>query len=57
MKLGILMSATLTATVVVPTAVAQADGPDDQFLALVSAQRIPGPPDRLIAAGRAACDY
>jgi hypothetical protein len=51
------MSATLTATVVVPTAVAQADGPDDQFLALVSAQRIPGPPDRLIAAGRAACDY
>jgi Protein of unknown function (DUF732) len=45
------------ATVVVPAAVAHSDSHDDLFLALISAQGIPGPPDQLIAAGHAACDH
>jgi hypothetical protein len=49
--LGALLAAALATT-----AVAHADDQDDQFLALVSAQSIPGAPEQLIAAGRAACD-
>jgi hypothetical protein len=38
------------------TAVAHADDQDDQFVAMLSAQNIPGAPEELIASGRAACD-
>lgn len=48
---GALLAAALTTT-----AVAHADSDDDEFLALVSAQGIPGGPEELMAAGRAACD-
>jgi hypothetical protein len=46
----------LLAAALATTAVAHADDQDDQFLALVSAQDIPGAPEQLIGAGRAACD-
>ena len=49
--LGALLAAALATT-----AVAHAESQDDQFLALVSAQGIPGAPEQLIAAGRTACD-
>lgn len=50
--LGALLAAALATT-----AVAHADdSQDDQFLALVSAQGIPGADGQLIADGRAACD-
>jgi hypothetical protein len=49
--LGALLAAALTTT-----PVAHADSQDDEFLALVSAQGIPGVPEQLIASGRAACD-
>jgi hypothetical protein len=48
--LGALLAAALATT-----AVAHADSQDDQFVALVSAQGIPGAPEQWIAAGRAAC--
>jgi hypothetical protein len=47
----------VTLVAVVPAFVAHSDTHDDQFLAMVSAQNIPGAPDQLIGAGRAACDY
>ncbi len=46
----------LLAVALTTTAVAHADDQDDQFVALVSAQYIPGAPEQLIAYGRAACD-
>jgi Protein of unknown function (DUF732) len=46
----------LVAAVLASTAVAHADDQDDQFLAMVSAQGIPGAPEELMASGRAACD-
>ena len=49
--LGALLAAALTTA-----AVAHADDQDDQFLAMVSAQGIPGAPEELMASGRAACD-
>jgi Protein of unknown function (DUF732) len=49
--LGALLAAALTTA-----AVAHADDQDDQFLALVSAQGIPGASEELMASGRAACD-
>jgi hypothetical protein len=45
----------LLAAALATTAVAHADSQDDAFLALVSAQGIPGVPEQLIASGRAAC--
>jgi Protein of unknown function (DUF732) len=49
--LGAVLAAALATT-----AVAHADDEDDQFLAMVSAQGIPGAPEELMASGRAACD-
>jgi Protein of unknown function (DUF732) len=49
--LGAVLAAALATT-----AVAHADDQDDQFLAMVSAQSIPGVPEELMASGRAACD-
>jgi hypothetical protein len=54
-KAGYVLSALLAAALAT-TAVAHADSQDDAFLALVSAQGIPGAPEQLIANGRAACD-
>jgi Protein of unknown function (DUF732) len=49
--LGALLAAALTTT-----AVAHADDQDDQFVAMVSAQNVPGAPEQWIASGRAACE-
>lgn len=49
--LGAVLAAALSTTTV-----ANADDQDDQFLAMVSAQNIPGAPEELMASGRAACD-
>ncbi len=48
--LGALLAAALATT-----ALAHADSQDDEFLALISAQGIPGAPEELIATGEAAC--
>jgi len=49
--LGALLVAALATT-----AVAHADNQDDDFVALVAAQNIPGTPEQWIASGRAACN-
>lgn len=56
MKTSVCMFGALLAIALVPTAVAQADTRDDQFLATLSALGISGDPATLIAAGHAACD-
>ncbi len=49
------MFSAVLAAALATTAVAHADDQDDQFLAMVSAQSIPGSPEDLMASGRAAC--
>jgi len=47
---------TVAAVLVMTTATAHADGPDDQFLGLLSKDGISGAPDQLIAIAHERCD-
>jgi hypothetical protein len=44
------------AAVMLAAGIAQADGPDDQFLAMLSKDGVVGPPDQMIAIAHERCD-